>query len=97
MTFREAGLLKDSSDRLVWNYARQHKTIVFTSQQNTRDRGSLEQEIRDRNTQNSFPTITIDNISRLEDYNYRESCVDRLIEITLEIEKYMGVGKIFIP
>ncbi|MEM9542454.1 MAG: ACP S-malonyltransferase [Cyanobacteria bacterium P01_E01_bin.42] len=97
MTLQEVGLARDSSDRAVWNYARQHQTLIFTSQQNMRGRDSLEREMRDNNTQNSFPTITIENLSRLEEYNYRERCLDRLIEIILEIEKYMGVGQIFIP
>ncbi|MGK7929027.1 MAG: ACP S-malonyltransferase [Spirulina sp.] len=97
MTFQEAGLAKDSSDLMVWNYARKHKIIVFSSHQNMKGHDSLEEKIRKENTQNSFPTIIVDNLSRLEDYDYRESCLDRLIEISLEIEKYMGVGRIFIP
>ncbi|MBP0019372.1 MAG: ACP S-malonyltransferase [Cyanobacteria bacterium SBLK] len=96
-TFQEVGLAKDSSDRAVWNYARKHKTIVFTSQQNMQGQDSLEQEMRNDKTQNSLPIITIENLSRLEEYNYRERCLDRLIEIILEIEKYMGVGQVFIP
>ncbi|CUR33493.1 conserved hypothetical protein [Planktothrix tepida PCC 9214] len=42
--------------------------------------------------------ITIGNADRLfNDSEYRERCVERLIEIVLNINSYMGVSRLFIP
>ena len=45
----------------------------------------------------SFPVVTIGNIRRFDEFDYRERCVERLIEIILDIEQYMGAGRLFIP
>ncbi|WP_333275815.1 MULTISPECIES: hypothetical protein [unclassified Microcoleus] len=58
---------------------------------------SLEQVIREENTPDSFPVLTIGNIARLDDRNYRNRCADRIVEVVLDIEQYMGVGRLFIP
>ena len=53
--------------------------------------------MRQENTLTSFPVITISDLTRLDEFEYREKCVDRLVEIVLELENYMGVGRLFIP
>ena len=45
----------------------------------------------------SFPVVTVGDFKRLDEFDYREQCVDRLIEIVLDIENYMGCGRLFIP
>ena len=58
---------------------------------------SLEQIMREHNDATSFPIVTIGDLDRLDESEYRERCVDRLIEIVLEVDNYMGVGRLFIP
>ncbi|WP_229456338.1 hypothetical protein [Nostoc sp. CHAB 5715] len=58
---------------------------------------SLEKVMREENTTDSFPVVTIGDLQRLDEFDYREQCVDRLIEIVLDIENYMGTGRLFIP
>ncbi|MBW4696152.1 MAG: hypothetical protein KME27_30930 [Lyngbya sp. HA4199-MV5] len=58
---------------------------------------SLEQVMREENTAHSFPVITIGSLDRLSEADYRERCVDRLIEIAVDIDQYKGVGRLFIP
>jgi hypothetical protein len=41
--------------------------------------------------------LSMDSNDRLDEFSYREQCVDRLIEIVLDMENYMGVGRLFIP
>ncbi|XHR80554.1 MAG: hypothetical protein ACFKPT_20085 [Gloeotrichia echinulata GP01] len=41
--------------------------------------------------------MTIGDLERLDEFDYRERCLERLIEIILDIENYMGVGRLFIP
>jgi hypothetical protein len=58
---------------------------------------SLEQVMREENTAGSFPVITIGSLDRLDEPDYRERCIERLIEIVLDIENYMGAGRLFVP
>ena len=37
VTFREAGLSMDSSDRVVWNYAQEHQMMILTANRNMKD------------------------------------------------------------
>lgn len=97
VTFREVGLAMDSSDRLVWRFARERQMIILTANRNMKGEESLEQVLREENTTDSFPVITIGDLARLDEFDYRERCVERLIEIVLDIENYMGTGRLFIP
>jgi len=41
--------------------------------------------------------VTFANVDRIIEREYREECVDRLIEIALYFENYLGVSRLFIP
>ena len=97
VTFVQVGLPVDSNDRTVWRFAQAHNMILLTHNRNMHDADSLEQTIREENTPTSLPVITLGRVDRLRERAYRERCVVRLIEISLEIEQYMGTGRIFIP
>ncbi len=97
LTFREIGLSMDSSDRTVWNYAQANQMIIITANRNMKGQDSLEQIMREHNNATSFPIVTIGDLGCLDESEYRERCVDRLIEIVLELDNYMGVGRLFIP
>ena len=97
VTFGEVGLPMDASDRLVWHYAQTNQMMILTANRNMKGEDSLEQVIRQENATDSLPVVTIGNLDRLDEFDYRERCVERLIEIALEIETYMGVGRLFIP
>lgn len=97
VTFRDAGLSMDSSDRVVWNYAQAHQMMILTANRNMKGQGSLEQVMREENTENSFPVVTIGSLDRFSEADYRERCVERLIEIVIDIDQYKGVGRLFIP
>jgi hypothetical protein len=59
---------------------------------------SLEQVLREENTVDSFPVITIGDADRLlVDRVYRNCCADRILEVLLDIENWMGVGRLFVP
>jgi len=97
VTFREVGLSMESSDRIVWRYAQENQMMILTANRNMKGDDSLEQVIREENTANSFPVLTIGNLDRLDEADYRERCVERIIEIVLAIDYYKGVGRLFIP
>jgi hypothetical protein len=58
---------------------------------------SLEQTIREENTPTALPVLTIGRIERLDERAYREACSWRLLEIAIDLENYLGAGRIFIP
>ena len=58
---------------------------------------SLEQVMREENRSTSYPIITIGDLDRVNEYDYREQCVERLIEIAIDIQDYLGVGRLYIP
>ena len=97
VTLKEAGLFMDISDQALWCFAQSNQMIILTANRNMKGDDSLEQVIREENTLNSLPVVTIGDIKRLDEFNYRERCVDRMIEIVLDIENYNGVGRLFIP
>jgi hypothetical protein len=54
--------------------------------------------MREENTSTSLSVITIGDADRvLTDPNYRNRCVDRLIEIIFDIDDYRGAMRLFIP
>ena len=97
ITFAQAGLPPESSDREVWRFAQEHDMILLTSNRRMRDADALEQTIREENAAHSFPVLTIGSVKRIIEKTYRERCAAKLLEIALDLENYMGAGRIFIP
>ena len=98
ITFDEIGLPINTNDRAVWRLAQEHQMILLTANRSMKGKDSLEQVMREEITPNSLPVITIGNADRLlNDSEYRERCVESLIEIVLGINGYMGVSRLFIP
>jgi hypothetical protein len=71
--------------------------ILLTNNRNMRGENSLEQTIRNETSPISRPVLTIGRIERLSDRPYRGRCAIRLVEIALEVEKYLGTGRIYVP
>jgi predicted nuclease of predicted toxin-antitoxin system len=98
ITFREIELSTNSNDRVVWQIAQENQMILLTANRNMKGKDSLEQVLREDNTPDSLPVVTIGNLDRFSNEpSYRSRCADRMIEIMLDIENYIGVGRIFIP
>lgn len=98
VTFKEVGLPIDSDDRVVWRFAQSNQMILLTANRTMKGKNSLEQVLREENTPTSLPVVTIGNVDRLLDEpDYRERCVNRLVEILVDIEDYRGARRIFIP
>lgn len=95
--FHEVGLPADSTDREIWRYAQAHQMVLLTGNRRKKGEDSLEQVIREENTPTSLPVITVARVNRLDERAYRERCSSRLVEIMLDIESYVGVGRIYIP
>jgi hypothetical protein len=98
VTFKEMNLSTASSDRVVWQMAQENQMILLTANRSMKGEDSLEQVLREENTIDSLPVITIGDADRfLADRVYRNRCVDRILEILLDIEAWTGVGRLFVP
>ncbi|NER48310.1 MAG: ACP S-malonyltransferase [Symploca sp. SIO1A3] len=97
VTLKEAGLAADSDDRTIWRFAQSNRMLLLTANRNAKGENSLEQTIREESTSKSLPVITIGNLNRLVEREYREQCSVRLADIVLSIENYLGVSRLFIP
>jgi hypothetical protein len=92
VTFEELGISVSSDDRIVWRCAQENQMILLTANRTMKGKDSLEEVIREENAIDSFPVITIGNLDRIEERDYRNRCADRIVEIVLDIQNYMGVG-----
>jgi len=81
----------------VWRFAQEKHLILLTANRNNDGEDSLQQTIQEENQPTSLPVVTIGILDRLEERSYREQCAERLVEIVLNIENYLGVGRIYIP
>ncbi len=98
VTFAEMDLLIDSDDRTVWRLAQENQMILLTANRSMKGKDSLEQVMREENTSEALPVITVSNADRLlNDSEYRGRCVESLVEIVLDIDTYRGARRIFIP
>jgi len=97
VSFDEVDLPITSSDRVVWKFAQENQMILLTANRSMKGEDSLEQVLREECIPTSLPVITLANVDRIVEREYREECVDRLIEIALYLENYLGVSRLFIP
>lgn len=98
VTFPEISIPVDSSDKVVWRLAQEKQMILLTANRSMKGKDSLEQVIREENTPTSLPVLTIGNADRLlNDAEYRDRCVESLIDIVLSIDLYKGTRRIFSP
>lgn len=98
VTFAEMDLSINSDDRTVWRLAQENQMILLTANRSMKGKDSLEQVMREENTPTSLPVVTIGNIERLlAEPDYRDRCVNRLVDIVVDIEDYQGARRIFIP
>lgn len=96
--FEEVELAIDSNDRVVWRFAQANQMILLTANRSMKGKNSLEQVMREENTPTSLPVVTIGNIDRLlAEPDYRERCVNCLVDIVVDIEDFRGAMRIFIP
>lgn len=59
LMFADVGLDYDSNDREVWRFAQVNCMILLTANRNMIGKDSLEQTLREENTPDSLPVITI--------------------------------------
>jgi hypothetical protein len=90
----DLGLPANTPDRFVWRFAQEHGMFLLTNNRNSRGPDSLQRTIREESTAASLPVLTIGSVDGLSDPEYRVRCAERLVEVVLYVERYMGTGRI---
>lgn len=97
-TFAEIRLAQDSSDRAVWRSAQELGMLLLTGNRNREGPDSLEQTLSDEVSPDSLPVLTVGDSKRLRaDRQYRHACAERLAEILVDLDRYTGIPRLFIP
>jgi len=98
LAFAQLALASESDDRLVWQACQLHDSVLITSNRNDEGDDSLEAVLRELNTSQSLPIVTIGDAQRLmRDRAYAERAASRLLEILVDLDALRGVGRLFIP
>jgi hypothetical protein len=79
-------LAADTNDRGIWRFAQAHQMLLMTANRNAKGADSLEQTIREEGSSILLPMLTIGNLDRLIERQYREQCAARLVDVVLWIE-----------
>lgn len=95
--FAEAGLPVTSDDRAVWRFAQAGQMLLLTNNRNRRGPDSLTQTIEDETTAETLPVLTVSDLDRMTEPDYRRRCAERLAEIVLDLALYRGAGRLFLP
>jgi len=97
VTFADVSLPFETSDQKVWEFAQKHQMVLLTANRNKDGEESLQQAILQQNRPASYPIVTIANADRMAERDYRNRCATKLAEICMEIERYLGTGRLYIP
>jgi len=97
VTLADMGLPENASDRIIWRFSQQHEMLLLTGNRNQKGADSLQQTISEESTSTSLPVLTVGSLDRLAEPGYRARCAERLMEVALYPERYLGAGRVFIP
>lgn len=96
VTMVEVGLDRHTKDREVWRFCQSNGFILLTGNRNKDDDTSLAQTLMEENSASSLPVITVADKDRLHERDYRESCINQLIIILIDLDNHLGTGRLYI-
>jgi hypothetical protein len=96
-TFATLGLLENAPDVMVWETCQSHQVVLVTGNRNDDGPDSLEATIRRLNQADSLPVITISKPQEVAHRSYAERAAERLLDYLMELDKYRGAGRLYIP
>jgi len=96
--FTDVGLPRSASDASVWQVCQEQALALITANRNDEAPDSLEAMIRERNTENCLPVFTLADPEEIRhSRDYADRVVARLLGYLLEIDRYRGVGRLYLP
>jgi hypothetical protein len=96
--FRDLGLDRHVKDSDLWQKCQEEQVVLITANRNADGPDSLEATLRTRNMPESLPIFTLaDPAQVLRSRDYAERVVERLLDYLLDIDKYRGTGRLYLP
>lgn len=95
--FASLGLSVNAPDVVVWETCQAHQVVLVTGNRNDDGPDSLEATIRRLNQADSLPVITISKAQEVAHRSYAERAAERLLDYLMELDKYRGAGRLYIP
>jgi len=97
-TFEEFDLAVNATDLVIWQTCQDHDILLLTGNRNAEGPESLEMTIRQRNTSECLPVLTLADPDRIQrDRQYAESIVERLFDILINPDALRGTGRLYLP
>ena len=97
-TLQELGLPDNASDAIIWRECQRRQLVLITANRNADAPDALEAIIRQENTFQSLPVITLADEERLrQEPSYALRAVEKLLDILFAIDDYRGAGRLFVP
>ena len=96
--FEDLGLARNAPDKAIWQTCQSEKVVLVTANRRSREPHYLENTSRLLNISNCLPVFTLAKVGRIQrNRAHREKIVERLLDYLLEIDNYLGVGRLYLP
>ena len=94
----DLGLAPTVSDDVLSRACQREGLLLVTSNRNQKGPHSLGVTIAQHGLPDSLPVLTLADAERvLHDPAYAEKAVERLLEILLDVDRYRGAGRLWLP
>ena len=94
---RDLNVPNDASDQDIWHYVQREHLLLLTNNCNREDATSLQATLERENTPDSLPVLTVSDKDKLVLPAYRQQAAHKLAAVIIDLENYLGVGRVFIP
>jgi hypothetical protein len=97
-TFEDFQLPEDATDAAIWQACQDNEVLLITGNRNAEATESLEMTIRQRNTPDCLPVLTLADPDRIQrERDYAGSVVERLFEVLVNVDTMRGAGRLYLP
>ena len=97
-TFQDFSLNSDASDSTIWQSCQDNQVILITGNRNAEGAESLEVTIRQRNTADALPVLTLADPDRVgRDAQHAEAVVASLFDVLVDVDVLRGTGRLYLP
>lgn len=96
--FEDFDLPANAMDSVIWQVCQDNEILLITGNRTAKGLDSIEMTIRQRNTPDCLPVLTLADPDRIErERLYAESVVERLFDIFIDIDILRGAGRLYLP
>lgn len=98
VTFADVGLTETSTDLEIWQICQAEQLIFITDNRNADTEDSFAIAIQEHNTPDALPIFTIGELSRFaKNKSYALEVVEQLYDYLIDIDRYRGAGRLYLP